>query len=109
MQLYGRLQDLTGTRLEFADDLKLNLDQADAVAESIKNTIDKFIESAGIKHPGGRTISPRLGTYQPSFGVGLYRRQLSQLSFGRSVIELITVGLRFRFSMGKGIPHINEA
>jgi putative flavoprotein involved in K+ transport len=51
MQLYGRLQDVTGTRLAFADDLKLNLDQADAVAESIKNTIDKFIESAGINTP----------------------------------------------------------
>lgn len=51
MQLYGRLKDVTGTRLEFADDLKVNLDQADAVAESIKNTIDKFIESAGINAP----------------------------------------------------------
>jgi putative flavoprotein involved in K+ transport len=48
LHLYGRLKDLTRTRLQFADDLKLNLDQADAVAESIKNTIDKFIESAGI-------------------------------------------------------------
>ena len=38
-------------RLEFADDLKANLDQADAVAESIKTSIDKFITDRGIEAP----------------------------------------------------------
>jgi putative flavoprotein involved in K+ transport len=51
MQLYGRLKDVNGTQLKFGDDLKENLDQADAVAESIKNTIDKFIEAARITAP----------------------------------------------------------
>jgi putative flavoprotein involved in K+ transport len=51
MQLYGRLTDVRGTRLAFAPDLAKNLDQADAVAESIKTTIDKFIEARGIQAP----------------------------------------------------------
>lgn len=55
MQLYGRLEDVQGSRLSFAADLAKNLDQADAVAESIKNTIDKFIDSKGIAAP----IEPR--------------------------------------------------
>jgi len=44
MALHGRLKGIQAGRLEFADDLKTNLDQADAVAESIKRTIDTFIE-----------------------------------------------------------------
>ncbi len=51
MLLYGRLKDITGSWLRFADDLKQNLDQADAVAESIKTTIDKFIDSRRIEAP----------------------------------------------------------
>src|ERR1700760_1613968 len=43
MRLYGRLKEIRGPILHFSPDLKHNLDQADAVAESIKNTIDKFI------------------------------------------------------------------
>ncbi|MEZ0390532.1 MAG: FAD-dependent oxidoreductase, partial [Verrucomicrobium sp.] len=37
--------------LKFGDDLKQNLDNADNVAESIKNTIDKYIEGRGIDAP----------------------------------------------------------
>jgi len=48
MRLWGRLSRVEGARLDFADDLKKNLDQADAVAESIKDTIDKFIASQNI-------------------------------------------------------------
>jgi putative flavoprotein involved in K+ transport len=51
MRLYGRLRDARGTCLEFAADLKHNLDQADSVAESIKRTIDKFIAARGIDAP----------------------------------------------------------
>jgi putative flavoprotein involved in K+ transport len=58
MRLYGRLKDVRGSILRFAADLKQNLDQADAVAESIKNTIDKYIEANGISAP----VEPR---YQP--------------------------------------------
>jgi putative flavoprotein involved in K+ transport len=51
MRLYGRMTGVTGTMLTFADDLKRNLDQADAVSESIKTTIDKYIDASGIEAP----------------------------------------------------------
>jgi putative flavoprotein involved in K+ transport len=51
MQLYGRLLDIEGNRLTFARDLKANLDGADAVSESIKDTIDRHIERNGISAP----------------------------------------------------------
>ncbi|MFJ3772808.1 MSMEG_0569 family flavin-dependent oxidoreductase [Streptomyces sp. NPDC090075] len=51
MRLYGRLTEVEGPVLEFADDLKTNLDHADAVAESIKDAIDAHIEAVGIPAP----------------------------------------------------------
>jgi putative flavoprotein involved in K+ transport len=51
MQLHGRLKDVQGTKVSFADDLTENLDKADTVADSIKNTIDKFIAEKGIDAP----------------------------------------------------------
>jgi putative flavoprotein involved in K+ transport len=58
MCLYGRLKEIRGSIARFSADLKQNLDQADTVAESIKNTIDKFIDANGISAP----VEPR---YQP--------------------------------------------
>jgi putative flavoprotein involved in K+ transport len=58
MQLYGRLIDVRGSTLEFASDLKHNLAQADAVSESIKTTIDKFIEAKGIDAPAEPRYTP---------------------------------------------------
>jgi len=58
MRLYGRLQAVRGGRLEFALDLRQRLDQADAVAESIKTTIDKFIAARGIEAPGEARYVP---------------------------------------------------
>ncbi|HEY4782330.1 MAG TPA: hypothetical protein VIH54_10970, partial [Chthoniobacterales bacterium] len=58
MKLYGRLQDVGGNILRFADDLKQNLDRADSVSESIKTTIDKYIEANHLIAP----VEPR---YQP--------------------------------------------
>ncbi|HSI10403.1 MAG TPA: MSMEG_0569 family flavin-dependent oxidoreductase [Chthoniobacter sp.] len=55
MQLHGRLRNVQDTKLTFAEDLAQNLDQADNVAESIKNTIDKFIAEHGIDAP----VEPR--------------------------------------------------
>jgi putative flavoprotein involved in K+ transport len=43
MRLYGRLVGVTGTTLRCAPDLGRNLDNADAVAESIKDSIDRYI------------------------------------------------------------------
>ncbi|NDJ19568.1 MSMEG_0569 family flavin-dependent oxidoreductase [Myxacorys almedinensis] len=51
MRLYGRVKAVRAQTLEFCDDLKHNLDQADAVAESIKKTIDGFIEKHQINAP----------------------------------------------------------
>ncbi|MFD8385530.1 MSMEG_0569 family flavin-dependent oxidoreductase [Streptomyces sp. NPDC059679] len=51
MRLYGRLTGITGTGLEFADDLKVNLDHADAVAEGIKDAIDAHVAAHGIDAP----------------------------------------------------------
>lgn len=58
MQLHGRLKSISKDKLEFFDDLAQNLDGADAVAESIKKTIDGFIEKSQIQAP----IDP---PYQP--------------------------------------------
>jgi len=52
IRLYGRLTGVrAGGVLELGADLKHNLDQADAVAESIKTTIDKFLVERGIGAP----------------------------------------------------------
>lgn len=51
MRLYGRLTGIDGTRLEFADDLKVNLDRADAVADGIKDSIDAHITAQGVEAP----------------------------------------------------------
>lgn len=51
MQLYGRLKTISNGKLQFWQDLQQNLDQADAIAESIKQTIDGFIEKNQISAP----------------------------------------------------------
>lgn len=51
MRLYGRLTGIDGAEVEFADDLKVNLDRADAVADSIKDSIDAYIAGQGIEAP----------------------------------------------------------
>ncbi|NEQ54065.1 MAG: MSMEG_0569 family flavin-dependent oxidoreductase, partial [Leptolyngbya sp. SIO3F4] len=51
MRLYGKLNYIQGDHLEFKDDLAHNLNQADAVAESIKGTIDAYIEKHQLDAP----------------------------------------------------------
>ena len=51
MRLHGHLTGVESTRLDFADDLAANLDRADRVAEDIKDTIDGWIDRAGIEAP----------------------------------------------------------
>jgi putative flavoprotein involved in K+ transport len=51
MRLYGRLRSVDGKDLAFDDDLAANLAGADAVAESIKDTIDGFIARSGLDVP----------------------------------------------------------
>ena len=51
MALHGRLREVREDRVLFADDLRQNLDQADAVAESIKSSIDKYIAAHQLAAP----------------------------------------------------------
>nr|WP_275941631.1 MSMEG_0569 family flavin-dependent oxidoreductase [Planosporangium mesophilum] len=48
MRLHGRLTGVDSGRLRFAQDLKRNLDHADAVSESIKDSIDSYIAATGV-------------------------------------------------------------
>lgn len=65
MQLHGRLEDIRGGNVQFRDDLAASLDQADAVAESIKDTIDRHIEKAGVAAPLEARYVP---VWQPAAG-----------------------------------------
>lgn len=51
MQLYGHVLAVEGLHLEIGDDLARNLDRADEVCESIKDTIDRRIADQGIDAP----------------------------------------------------------
>jgi hypothetical protein len=51
MRMYGRLVGATGAALRFAPDLAKNLDHADAVSESIKDSIDSYIDAHHIDAP----------------------------------------------------------
>jgi putative flavoprotein involved in K+ transport len=66
MQLYGRLKTISGSHLEFWDDLKQNLDRADTVANNIKKSIDGFIEKNQIEAP---TESPYKPVWEPDEAV----------------------------------------
>ena len=65
MQLYGKLSGVEDTYLTFQNNLKENLDQADTVAESIKNTIDKYIAANGIEAPTEPPYQPVWEPEQP--------------------------------------------
>ncbi len=58
MKLYGRLQELKNGVITCAPDLAANLDNADKVAESIKDTIDKFIAANNISAPTEPRYTP---------------------------------------------------
>ncbi|WP_345718832.1 MSMEG_0569 family flavin-dependent oxidoreductase [Kineosporia mesophila] len=58
MHLYGRLKDITAEGITFDDDLKANLDGADAVAEGIKDLIDAYIESENLDQPTEDRYTP---------------------------------------------------
>ena len=51
MRLHGRLTGIAGGAAVFADDLRGNLDGADAVSESIKDSIDAWIAARGVDAP----------------------------------------------------------
>ena len=79
MQLHGRLQQIQGTEIRFIDDLKQNLDQADAVAESIKRTIDQFIQAHHIAAPEDTPFVPVWEPTKPQRVLDTTRAQLSTI------------------------------
>ncbi|HEY4019817.1 MAG TPA: MSMEG_0569 family flavin-dependent oxidoreductase [Pseudonocardiaceae bacterium] len=58
MRLYGRLLDVRGDRVGFAPDLASHLDSADAVSESIKDSIDRHLADRDIEAPAEARYSP---------------------------------------------------
>jgi putative flavoprotein involved in K+ transport len=101
--LYGRLLDVRGNKLILGSDLKQNLDQADTVAESIKDTIDKFISASQIEAP----LETR---YQPVWEPGDPILVLNYREAGiKSVIWCLGFGTDYRWVElpifdGKGYP-----
>ena len=59
--LLGRLQDADGTHLTLADDLKENLNKADAFAKEIKKGVDQYIEKTGMEAPEDYSTVPQVG------------------------------------------------
>ncbi len=78
MRLHGRLVDARDGALRFAGDLPRNLDAADATAERIKDSIDRFIETEGIE-------APEEARYTPVFEPG---------GDGSGTLELEAAGIR---------------
>lgn len=58
MQLFGRLNGLQGSTLQFAADVAGKLDAADAVYNRINASIDKYIAEQGIEAPPGAVYVP---------------------------------------------------
>jgi putative flavoprotein involved in K+ transport len=58
MKLYGRLLGVSNGFVSFGADLKTNLDSADAVSESIKDSIDGYIDAAGVPAPAEARYVP---------------------------------------------------
>jgi putative flavoprotein involved in K+ transport len=58
MKLYGRLVDADAEELRLQQDLRANLDHADAVSEGIKDSIDAFIAAKEIEAPEEARYQP---------------------------------------------------
>jgi putative flavoprotein involved in K+ transport len=58
MRLYGRLRTVDGPAVTFGDGLRADLDHADAVADGIKDAIDRWIDSRRIDAPAEARYVP---------------------------------------------------
>ncbi|MCA2217167.1 MSMEG_0569 family flavin-dependent oxidoreductase [Jidongwangia harbinensis] len=67
MRLYGRLRTVDGPAVTFGDGLRADLDNADAVADGIKDAIDRWIDGRGIDAPAEARYVP---VWQPGAPVG---------------------------------------
>ncbi|MHA4848078.1 MULTISPECIES: MSMEG_0569 family flavin-dependent oxidoreductase [unclassified Rhodococcus (in: high G+C Gram-positive bacteria)] len=86
MQLYGRLLEVVDGTLQFAPTLASSLDAADALAESIKDSIDAYIERAGI-------VAPTEERYVP---VWRPERETTSLELASSGITSVVWSIGFR-------------
>ena len=86
MRLYGRLLDVVDGTLRFAPTLESSLDAADAVSESIKDSIDAYIDRAGID-------APREERYVP---VWRPEREVTELELPTSGITSVVWSIGFR-------------
>jgi putative flavoprotein involved in K+ transport len=84
MRLYGRLTGAAGATLRFASDLEQNLDHADAVAESIKDSIDSYLDAQGTDTLGNE--APPEARYTP---VWTPQRATTELDLGGTGITSV--------------------
>jgi putative flavoprotein involved in K+ transport len=82
MRLYGRLRAVDGERVTFADDLAANLDNADAVADGIKDAIDAYVIKQGIDAPEEGRYVPVWRPGEPAAGLDLGGLDLGGLDLG---------------------------
>ncbi len=89
MQLYGRLLDMQGSTVSVAEDLARNLDSADAVNQSIKTSIDQWIEN--------RVEAPAEAPYLPPWSPA---RERSSIDCAGSGITGVVWCIGFRMNFG---------
>lgn len=89
MQLYGRFNDIQGGVAQFGDDLKANLDGADATSEKIKDSIDRYIAENGIDAPAEARYVP---LWEPPADIA------ASLDLSRIAVVIWCIGFRTDFS-----------
>ncbi|HEY5752626.1 MAG TPA: MSMEG_0569 family flavin-dependent oxidoreductase [Chthoniobacterales bacterium] len=82
MLLHGRLREIEGTTLRFADDLEENLDKADSVSESIKTSIDEFIAANDIDAPVEERYRPPWKPTGPPADLDLTTANITSVIWG---------------------------
>lgn len=104
MQLYGRFDDIDGSVARFSAGLSAYLDNADAVSENIKDSIDKFIAANDIEAPTEARYVP---LWQPPANIP----DSIDLEQSKIVAVIWCVGFRTDFSWieeaifdGRGYP-----
>jgi len=90
MQLHGRLTDIRDGVAYFDDQLERYLDNADAVSESIKTSIDAYIEKSGIVAPEEARYTP---VWRPNADGAVQATSIDLLAHG---ITSVIWGIGFR-------------
>jgi len=79
MHLYGRLKDIADGYLHFQDNLKENLDSADATVERIKQNLDQFIIKNNIDAPPEPPYQPVWQPTDPPLSLNLEDTNIGSL------------------------------